>query len=138
MGREGLGAVKILLVDDYPVIREIIREYFESSTTGFDIVGEAGNGRDAVRLAEELRPDIILMDITMPIMDGLEATEYLTRHHNPSVIITYTSFQNTDLRTKALEVGAYEHLVKPFDFNVLRDLILQAFSSKMGNIKLAK
>src|SRR2546428_5381845 len=65
-------AVRLLLADDHRMLRESLRRSMEDN--GFDVVGEAPDGAEAVRLAEELRPDVILMDVTMPVLDGVEAT----------------------------------------------------------------
>ncbi len=121
---------KILLVDDYPVIREVMQEFFELSACEFEIIAEASNGKEALDLAAEYHPDLILMDITMPIMDGLEATRHLVADKNPAVIITYTSYQYNDLRQKAIQAGATAHMVKPFDFNDLIRTMQKAINQK--------
>lgn len=123
---------KVLLVDDYPVIREVMQEFFEMSACEFEIIAEASNGKEALDLAAKYQPDLILMDITMPIMDGLEATRHLVAEKNPAVIITYTSYQYNDLRQKAIQAGATAHMVKPFDFNDLIRTMQKAMDHKIA------
>lgn len=102
---------RILIVDDHAHAREGIREILEEFED-FLIIGEAKNGEEAIQLAEELMPDIILMDIQMPVMDGLEATKRIKLHF-PSVKIVMTTVSDdiTDL-FDALKKGAQGYLLK--------------------------
>ncbi|WP_412544317.1 ANTAR domain-containing response regulator [Longispora sp. K20-0274] len=80
---------------------------------GYDVVGEAGDGETAVRLAEELRPDLVIMDIKMPIMDGIAAAEKIAGARIAPVVIL-TAFSQRDLVERARAAGAMAYLVKPF------------------------
>lgn len=101
---------RLLLVDDALVIRALLTDLLKKT---YDIVGDAGNGRDAVRLADELKPDIILMDVTMPEMDGIEATRQIHQRH-PAIDVVILSAMTSDASIKAgLEAGARDYLAKP-------------------------
>src|SRR5438552_15514167 len=80
---------------------------------GYDVVGEAGDGETAVRLTEELKPDLVILDIKMPIMDGLAAAEKIAGARLAPVVIL-TAFSQRDLVERAREAGAMAYLVKPF------------------------
>lgn len=122
--------IKVLIADDHPMIREIVREYLEMFPEEFSVVGVAGNGQQAVQMASELGPDVVLMDVRMPVMDGIEATRILRAQSNPGLIITYTSFLYEQLHDLALQAGAVEHLLKPFELDELgqkiRDVVQRA------------
>jgi DNA-binding NarL/FixJ family response regulator len=79
----------VLIVDDYEPFRESARGLLESGE--FDVVGEAEGGRDAVRLAEELRPDVVLLDVQMPDVDGFEVAERLAQLDSPPVVVLTSS-----------------------------------------------
>lgn len=101
---------RLALVDDALVIRSILTNLLK---TDYDIVGDAGNGRDAIDLAEKLKPEIILMDVTMPIMDGIEATRQITSRF-PDIDIVILSAVSSDTSVKAgLAAGARDYLFKP-------------------------
>lgn len=117
--------IKILLVDDYPPIREILKIYFTEYTPNLRVVGEANNGEEALKLVEKLDPDIVLMDISMPVMNGLKATQMLRRKKKDLVIITFTSHQDSCFNELSQKAGANDHIIKPFNLEALQDLILK-------------
>lgn len=80
---------------------------------GFDVVGEAADGEEAIRLARELRPDVIVMDVKMPILDGISAAERIGAEHLAPVVLL-TAFSQTDLVERARDAGAMAYVVKPF------------------------
>ena len=104
--------IKILLVDDIAETRESIKKLlaFESD---FKVVGSASNGREGVELAKELRPDIIIMDINMPDMDGLEAASLVTKAVPTAGVIMMSVQNDSDYLNKAMLAGARFFLSKP-------------------------
>jgi len=118
--------VAVLIVDDHTAVREVIREYLSQYPLEFRIVGEAADGRQALALAESLRPDVVLMDIHMQGMDGITATRALSSRRDAPGVITYTGYATERLEALALGAGACAHLSKPFRFEVLRDKIAHA------------
>jgi DNA-binding NarL/FixJ family response regulator len=102
--------VRLMLADDHRMLRDGLRRSMEDQ--GFVVVGEAADGEQAVRLAQELRPDVILMDVSMPRLDGVEATR-LIRRSLPSVpVVMLTMHADTDVMSRAIQAGAVGYLVK--------------------------
>ncbi|MEO3923287.1 response regulator [Micromonosporaceae bacterium B7E4] len=102
---------RVLIAEDEALIRLDLAEMLVEE--GYDVVGEAGDGESAVRLAEELKPDLVILDIKMPIMDGLAAAERIAGGRIAPVVIL-TAFSQRDLVERARAAGAMAYLVKPF------------------------
>ena len=102
--------MNVLIVDDEHLARQRLRKML-STTTDYQIVGEAETGEDALRKSQHSHPDVILMDIRMPGMDGIEAASYINRMDNPPAIIFTTAF--TDHALDAFETHAIDYLLKP-------------------------
>jgi response regulator NasT len=107
----GAARKRVLIAEDEALIRLDLAEMLGEE--GYDVVGEAGDGETAVRLATELRPDLCILDIKMPIMDGLAAAEKIAGSRIAPVIIL-TAFSQRDLVERARAAGAMAYLVKPF------------------------
>ncbi|MFI1283823.1 response regulator [Streptomyces sp. NPDC020858] len=103
--------IRVLLVDDQPLVRSGLRVLI-ADAADLEVVGEAGTGGDAVRLAAELRPDVVLMDIRMPGMDGIEATRLITERTEAVRILVLTTFDEDDHVYGALRAGASGFAVK--------------------------
>ena len=102
---------RVVVAEDEAIIRLDIVETLKES--GFDVVGQAGDGAEAVRLALELKPNLVLMDIKMPGTDGLQAAEVLAEHNLPVVLLT--AFSSPDLVERASAAGVFSYVVKPFN-----------------------
>ena len=101
----------VVVAEDEAIIRLDIVETLTES--GFDVIGQAGDGAEAVRLALELKPSLVLMDIKMPGTDGLQAAEILAEHKVPVVLLT--AFSSPELVERASEAGVFSYVVKPFN-----------------------
>jgi len=117
--------LRILIADDHLIVREGLRLILETEP-GFELAGEASDGAAAVRLATELQPDVILMDLRMPVMDGLAAIEQLHREQPHIAIVILTTFNEDDLMRKGLGLGARGYLLKDTDRATLFDTIRAA------------
>ncbi len=102
---------RILVADDEPLIRLDLREML--ATLGYQVVGEAADGATAVRLARETRPDLVIMDIQMPELNGIEAARTLTAE-NIAPVLLLTAYSQKDLVESAQQAGVVGYLVKPF------------------------
>ena len=94
----------ILIVDDSALLRRIIRETLEQQN-GWEVSGEAANGREAIEKAQELRPDLIVLDLAMPVMNGLEAARALKRLLPRVPVLMFTNFDAAPLKREALAAG---------------------------------
>lgn len=120
-----MSTITVLIADDIPATREDIKRllYFEED---IKIIGEAGDGDEAVKLSDTLKPDVILMDVNMPKVDGIKASEMITvRNQESSIIIISIQGEQEYLR-KAMAAGARDYLVKPFSSSELAETIRKA------------
>jgi len=105
-------AVNVMIVDDLAFIKIVLRDILEKS--GFRVVGEASNGDEAIRVYLDTRPDVVLMDITMPGMDGLTALKKIREHDPNARIIICSALGQQRLIVQAIQLGAKDFIVKPF------------------------
>lgn len=116
---------RVVVAEDESLIRLDIVEILRDN--GFDVVGEAGDGETAVRLATELKPDLVVMDVKMPQLDGISAAERINKNHIAPVVLL-TAFSQKELVERAAEAGAMAYVVKPFTPNDLLPQIEIALS----------
>jgi NarL family two-component system response regulator LiaR len=114
--------IQVLLVDDHRMVREGLAVFLQVSDE-FVLVGQAGDGAEAVELCEQLRPDVVLMDLKMPRMDGATATRLITQRHPEIRVIALTSYQEEGLVQSALQAGAIGYLLKNITAEALSDAI---------------
>lgn len=107
---------RVVVAEDEAVIRLDIVEMLRE--VGYDVVGEAADGESAIRLAEELRPDLVVMDIKMPVLDGISAAERIAKARIAPVVLL-TAFSQKELVERARDAGAMAYVVKPFTSNDL-------------------
>jgi response regulator NasT len=127
--------IKVLIADDEPIIRLDLRQMLES--LGYDVVGEAGNGKEAVDMARDLKPDVCILDVKMPVMDGIEAVDIIT-DENIAPTILLTAYSDKDLIERAKAAGVFAYLVKPFKPSDLAPTIEVARARFEQNILLGK
>src|SRR3712207_1667366 len=111
MSGEGAISVRLLIADDHALVRSGLRSMLEREP-GIEIVGEARNGREAVELCRSLRPDLVLMDVRMPEMDGLEATRAIKRELPETGVLMVTMHENRDYMLEADKAGAAGYVLK--------------------------
>ena len=104
---------KILVVDDAKVIRMVIKQIL--TRHGFQIAGEAGNGREALEKYKELKPDAVTMDIIMPEVDGIQGLKEILAFDKQAKVIMISAIDQRDSLTDAIRHGATDYVVKPFD-----------------------
>lgn len=115
---------RILVVDDNDMARESIIKII-SLVDNLEVIGEASNGQEAIIETEKLKPDVVLMDINMPIMDGLEATEEISKNFPGVVVIIMSVQDDTDYLKKAMLSGAKEYIFKPFNTDDLVNTVVK-------------
>ncbi|GLZ07276.1 DNA-binding response regulator [Actinomadura sp. NBRC 104412] len=103
--------ITLLIVDDHPVVRDGLRGMFDNAP-GFSVLGEAADGREAIALATDLRPDVVLMDLRMPGLGGVEAITELAARGVPSKILVLTTYDTDSDTIPAIEAGATGYLLK--------------------------
>lgn len=138
-----MAQTRVVIADDDPIIRMDLREML--STIGYGVVGEAADGKLAVEMARNLKPDLVIMDIRMPELDGIEAARILTQDSIAPVLLL-TAYSEPDLVQRAAQAGVIGYLVKPFRETQLGPAIevtlaryheFEELSKELGDTRLA-
>ena len=120
--------IRLLLADDHRMLRESLRRAMEEH--GFDVVGEAADGEEAVQLAERLRPDVVLMDVTMPVLDGVAATRRVRDQVPGTQVVMLTMHADREVLVDAIRAGAAGYLVKDCSTEEVVDTVRKAASGE--------
>jgi two-component system response regulator DegU len=123
-------SVRLLLADDHTMVRQSMRRSMEDA--GFEIVGEASDGAEAVRLAGEHGPDVILMDVSMPVLDGVEATRQVRSRPDAPQVVMLTMHADADVVRRALQAGAVGYLTKDCSIDEVVDAVRLAADGNGG------
>ena len=118
-------AITVLIIDDHPLVREGVRNFLQRQRD-ITVVGEAGSGQEGLRLVAELVPDVVLMDLVMPEMDGIETTRRLKRISPDSQVIVLTSFDDDQHILPAIRAGALSYILKDVGTAALADAVRKA------------
>jgi CheY-like chemotaxis protein len=124
----GVNLPRLLVVDDHDMLREALVELLRQA--GFEIVGEAADGVDAVALAKQLEPDVVLMDLRMPVLGGLDASRLIKDAHPDIQVVLLTAFESPALQQQAEEAGCFAYLVKGGPPGALRLVLHQAVAAR--------
>jgi len=121
--------IRVILVDDHNLVRMGLKAYF-SSLPDIQVVGEAGTGEEAVRLAADLAPDVVLMDLIMPGMDGVEATRQVKKVSPHTQVIVVTSYHEDEHIFPAIRAGALSYVLKDIDPDDLAEAVRRAHAGE--------
>ncbi|MEI7887026.1 MAG: response regulator transcription factor [Actinomycetes bacterium] len=124
----GSNALRVLLADDHQILRDGIRRGLENA--GEEVVGEASNGEEAVSLARETQPDIVLMDLSMPVLDGVSATRRIIAEFPDIKVVVLTMHDDPPLTRSALEAGASAYLTKGTSFADVLDTLRRVLAGE--------
>lgn len=124
-------AATILIVDDATFMRMVLRRILEAG--GFEILGEAANGREAVEMYEQLKPDLVTMDMVMPEMGGMEALQAIRGKDPQAKVVIVSAVDQRENLLEAIRSGATEYIVKPFD----EQRVLKAANRALGQASTA-
>jgi two-component system, response regulator PdtaR len=119
---------RVLVVDDDMILAEALCDLLRQK--GFDVVGQASNGSEAVSLSRESAPDVVLIDFRMPVMDGLQATELIKQDSPTTQSVMFTAYDDDTLKLEASDTGVYCLLVKGCDPNLIVDMVGRAAARK--------
>lgn len=128
----GIYMIKILVVDDAAITRMKLKKLLIQA--GYDVVGEAENGKEAINKYFELKPDIVTMDIVMPEMDGIEATRKIIQNDPSAKVIIMSSIHQKETLLKAINAGASSYIVKPFEKDRIATTIEKLFTIKAPKV----
>ncbi len=121
--------IRIMVVDDHDMVRQGLAVFIEAFKD-LELVGEAANGAEAIKRCAELKPDVVLMDLMMPVMDGVAATRAIRQNHPQVQVVALTSYKDEELVQGALQAGAIGYLLKNTSIDELADKIRRAYAGQ--------
>ena len=128
-------AIKIIIADDVSEMRDMVEKMLEMSTLDYELIGSCENGEEVLKLLEKNRADLVLMDINMPVMNGLEATEQISSKH-PTVSVVIMSVQHeSEYLKKAMFAGAKAYIMKPIDMDELTETVNSTYLKNRVKVK---
>ncbi|MET3290931.1 UNVERIFIED_CONTAM: two-component system response regulator DctR [Brevibacillus sp. OAP136] len=122
-----LHPIRVLIIEDDPMVQEVNRQFVEQ-VQSFEVVGIAGNGAEGIRMVRELRPDLVIMDVFMPIQDGVQTLQQLRAEGEETDVIVITAAKDKETIQSMVRNGAMDYLIKPFKFERLKQA-LEAYRS---------
>ena len=122
---------RIILVDDEEEVRKSIIKKIDWKDAGFQVVGDAENGQEAMEVVEALEPDVVLTDVRMPYMDGLTLAEWVRQNYPSIKIIIFSGYDDFEYARQAIVVGVDQYLLKPITRATLRNVLLE-LKEKIG------
>lgn len=127
--------IKVLVADDIEETRKVVAKILNMEQEDFEIVGEASNGEEVIKAVRKVKPDVVLMDINMPVLNGLEATERISNEF-PNVIVIIMSVQGeNEYLKKAMFCGAKEYIIKPFNYDSLVHTIKSTYDKNLERMQ---
>jgi DNA-binding NarL/FixJ family response regulator len=124
--------IRVLIVDDHLTVREALADLLD--LLGFEVVGTAGDGVDGVAMAKDLEPDLVLMDLSMPVLNGLDATWLLREDMPGTPVVVFSAFDGDELKHHALAAGAVAYLAKDCTTERLRATLHGAVALAAGRL----
>jgi DNA-binding NarL/FixJ family response regulator len=124
--------IRVLIVDDHLTVREALADLLD--LLGFEVVGAAGDGVDGVAMAKDLEPDLVLMDLSMPVLNGLDATRLLREDMPATPVVVFSAFDGDELKRHALAAGAVAYLAKDCTTERLRATLHGAVALAAGRL----
>ena len=137
MSGEGAVPIRLLIADDHALVRSGLRSMLQREP-GIEIVGDARNGREAVELCRSLGPDLVLMDVRMPEMDGLEATRAVKREFPETGVLMVTMHENRDYILEATKAGAAGYVLKDASRNELLSAVRRVVDAEPSTSQAAQ
>jgi len=129
--------IKIVIVEDDFLVADLIKQILSNLDLGYKIIGKASNGVEGIELVKTLKPDLVIMDIKMPEMNGIDATKII-QEKCPTPVIMLTSYESSELIDEASEAGASAYLIKPLKKNLVKQSIAIALARHNDLMKIRR
>lgn len=129
---------KVLIVDDEYEIRTGISNYFPWSETGFEVIGEAENGREALKIIQKNHVDVVLCDIRMPVMTGIQLAQILHEQHRSIKLVFLSAYKDFEYAKRALAFGVRDYIVKPTKYNELLNVFVKIKAELDSEVEIIK